>query len=75
MSPVGPRGQSWAIGGYAHAYRYTGNQAYLDMAKRLTGVFLQSLESDLVPMWDFSLPLKEGQPRDASAAAIAAPTF
>jgi unsaturated chondroitin disaccharide hydrolase len=66
------RGQSWAIGGYAHAYRYTGNQAYLDMAKRLTDLFLQSLESDLVPMWDFSLPSKEGQPRDASAAAIAA---
>lgn len=66
------RGQAWTIGGYAHAYRYTGKKEYLELARKLTDVFLSKLEDDLVPMWDFSLPTKEGEPRDTSAAAIAA---
>jgi len=66
------RGQAWALGGYAYAYRYTGNRSFLELAKKLAEVFLANLEEDSIPMWDFSLPDKKGEPRDSSAAAIAA---
>lgn len=67
------RGQSWAIGGYAHAYRYTGNPVYLDIAKRCADVYIERIEEDLIPMWDFTFQGgKNGEPRDTSAAAITA---
>lgn len=66
------RGQSWAVGGFAYAYGYTGNKRYLEIAKNCAHVFIDSLEEDHVPMWDFSLPNKAGEPRDTSAGAIAA---
>lgn len=71
------RGQSWAIGGYAYAYKYTKNSRYLELAKKLSQVFLAELEDDLVPMWDFEFKgqTSGGEPRDTSAAAIAAASF
>jgi unsaturated chondroitin disaccharide hydrolase len=67
------RGQAWAIGGYAHAYRYTSKPEYMVLAKELAQVFIDSLEDDLVPMWDFVFQGgQEGEPRDTSAAAIVA---
>jgi unsaturated chondroitin disaccharide hydrolase len=69
---VWSRGQTWAIGGYTHAYRYTGNQAYLDVARNCAKVYLDSVEADLIPLWDFSVPDPITAKRDSSAAAIAA---
>mgnify|MGYP001191706817 CR=1 FL=1 len=70
------RGQAWAIGGYAHAYRYTRNPEFLKLAKELSKVFIDRLEEDFVPMWDFVFRGgKEGEPRDTSAGAIAAASF
>ncbi|QGQ98410.1 glucuronyl hydrolase [Paenibacillus psychroresistens] len=70
------RGQAWALGGYTHAYRYTGNMAYLKIAKQCAQVFIDRLEEDLIPMWDFTFQGgKEGETRDTSAAAIAAASF
>ena len=66
------RGQAWAIGGFAHAYGYTGNKKYLDISRKCALFFLENLDEDLIPMWDFRLPQKNGEPRDTSAAAIAA---
>lgn len=66
------RGQAWLIGGFAHAYKYTKEEKYLEIAKKVADVFLARLEEDFIPMWDFTLPNKEGEPRDASAASIAA---
>ncbi len=67
------RGQSWAIGGYAHAYRYTGDRTYLEVAKRCAQVYIDRLEEDLIPMWDFTFQgSKNGEPRDTSAAAVTA---
>lgn len=66
------RGQGWAIGGYAYAYRYTKNIKFLEVSKNCTQVFLNNLEEDQVPMWDFSLKNRNDEPRDASAGAIAA---
>ncbi|MFC4778785.1 glycoside hydrolase family 88 protein [Paenibacillus sp. GCM10023252] len=67
------RGQSWAIGGYAHAYRYTGDVKYLEAAKSCAKVYIDRLEEDLVPKWDFHFHGYENdEPRDTSAAAITA---
>lgn len=65
------RGQTWALGGFAMAYRFTGNPAFLEVSKKTANVYLDLLEPDYIPVWDF---IFKGQdvPRDASAAAIAA---
>ncbi|WP_127490699.1 glycoside hydrolase family 88 protein [Paenibacillus glycanilyticus] len=67
------RGQAWAIGGYTHAYRYTGDKRYLEIAQRCADVYIERLEEDLIPMWDFTFRGdKSGEPRDTSAAAVTA---
>jgi unsaturated chondroitin disaccharide hydrolase len=51
------RGQSWAIYGYALSYRHTGEQRYLDAAKRIGRYFLtESEKSGNVPLVDFRAP-------------------
>lgn len=68
------RGQAWAIGGFCHAFRYTGISKYIDIAQKCADVFINLLEDDFVPKWDFVFSKVKGndEPRDSSAAAIAA---
>ncbi len=66
------RGNAWALYGLALAARWTGEARYLQAAKRVAHYFVAALPDDLVPYWDFRLPALEGEPRDSSAAAIAA---
>ena len=65
------RGTTWAIYGFAIAYRYTGKQEYLDTALRLANGFIDNLPDDNIPFWDFRLPEGEEKNKDTSAAAIA----
>ena len=65
------RGQAWAIYGYSLAASYTGESAYAELATRLANYYLQRVEPDHVPRWDFDAP-EDDQVRDSSAAAIAA---
>jgi len=64
------RGATWAIYGFALSYGYTQNKHYLDAAVKLARKFIQQLDSELVPMWDFRLPANAEPVRDASAAAV-----
>jgi unsaturated chondroitin disaccharide hydrolase len=66
------RGQAWAVYGFTMAYRETGDVRFLDTARRTADYFVSHLPSDHIPYWDFALPSLVGQPRDTSAAAIAA---
>lgn len=66
------RGQAWAIHGFTTTYGYTHNQHFLDTARAAADYFVHHLPADGVPYWDFGLPRTVGQPRDSSAAAIAA---
>ncbi|RXZ82214.1 glycosyl hydrolase [Paenibacillaceae bacterium] len=66
------RGAAWALYGFANTFNYTGDIRYLDTAKRVAHFFLAGLPEDAVPYWDFRLDSREGEPRDSSAAAIAA---
>lgn len=64
------RGQAWGIYGFANAYKYTGDDRFLYASQRMADYFIKHLPEDNVPVWDLNLCEKE--PRDASAAAIAA---
>ncbi len=71
------RGQAWGIYGTALAYKNTGNAAYIADFKRVSDYFLRHLPHDLCPFWDLSFGNgdEEAEPRDSSAAAIAACGF
>lgn len=64
------RGQAWAIYGFARAYQQTGNPAFLDAAKKTASFWMTHLDPQCIPKWDFNA-IGNGQPLDASAAAIA----
>ncbi|QCI99372.1 glycoside hydrolase family 88 protein [Agrobacterium larrymoorei] len=66
------RGQAWGIAGMAFSYRYERLPAYRDAFERLLKFYLDRLPTDLVPYWDLVFSDKDGEPRDSSAAAIAA---
>ena len=66
------RGQSWGVYGIALSYRYTHEPAYLPLFEKVTDYFLAHLPEDLVPYWDFTFTDGSPEPRDSSAAAVAA---
>ena len=66
------RGQAWGIHGFAIAYRFTGDVRFLRTAESMTDYFVRNLPPDRVPYWDFEAPGIPDEPRDSSAAAIAA---
>ena len=65
------RGQSWAISGFAIAYRETRDPRLLAAAETAVRHFLARLPADGVPYWDFDDPAIPRAPRDSSALAIA----
>lgn len=78
------RGQAWGLYGYTMMYRFTGNSAYLEQARRIANLLIPMLPADAVPFWDYDDPARTGTvfsgdyadknfcPRDASAAAVMA---
>ncbi|MBI3112738.1 MAG: glycoside hydrolase family 88 protein [Ignavibacteriales bacterium] len=69
---VWARGQAWAIYGFTMTYRFTKDERFLRTAQRVADYYLQHLPADHVPYWDFKAPGIPNEPRDVSAAAIAA---
>jgi len=66
------RGQAWGVLGFALGYRHTGDGSFLEAARRCADYYLAHLSADGVPVWDLAFGEADGQPRDSSAAAIAA---
>ena len=78
------RGQAWSIYGFTVAYRFTGDERYLDHAKKVAEYLLvneDNMPEDMVPLWDFdAVEFAKVYPeyekyvdqRDASSAAIIA---
>jgi unsaturated chondroitin disaccharide hydrolase len=66
------RGQAWAVHGFATAYRETRDARLLDTARRTADWWIEHLPADQIPFWDFHAPGIPAEPRDTSAAAIAA---
>lgn len=54
------RGQGWGIYGFTMMYRETGDEKYLDTARKMADFYLQhpALPEDKIPYWDFNA----GQP-------------
>jgi len=71
-SSMWARGQAWAIYGYTMVYRETKDPKFLAFAHKIARPYLDRLPVDLIPYWDFNAPGIPNEPRDASAAAIAA---
>ena len=66
------RGQAWAVYGFTVAYRESGDARFLETARATAEYLVAHLPADAVPYWDFELPSTAGEPRDSSAAAVAA---
>jgi uncharacterized protein YyaL (SSP411 family) len=68
------RGQAWGLYGFTVMYRETKDKKYLDHAEKIATFYLNhpNMPADKVPYWDFNAPNIPNEPRDASAAAIAA---
>lgn len=65
------RGQAWALYGFYISYRHTGNERYLNTAKRVADYFIANIpESNLIPV-DFRQPA-DCSLEDSTAAAVAA---
>ena len=63
------RGTAWAIYGFMCAYKYTKEEKYLDLSKKLLDRFMEECHGD-IPVWDFRLPDNEPKKKDTSALAI-----
>lgn len=65
------RGQTWALYGFTLSYIHTGDQAYLDAARKIAAYFIAHIPaSGLIPV-DFGQP-KDCTLEDSTAGAIAA---
>jgi unsaturated chondroitin disaccharide hydrolase len=66
------RGQAWGVYGLTMAYRESSDARMLSAARRVADWYIAHLPSDSVPYWDFDAPGIPNEPRDTSAAAVAA---
>lgn len=64
------RGQSWALYGFVISYIHTGEQRFLDAAKRIANYFIAAVADDWLPRLDFRSP-DEPVYYDSTAGAIA----
>ena len=65
------RGQAWALYGFTLSYIHTGEQRYLDAAKKCANYFIGAVCGDWLPRCDFRAPA-EPVIYDSSAGLIAA---
>ena len=66
------RGAAWAVHGLALGAFYTGRADFLAASEKVATFFLGNLPEDKVPGADFKAPVGSPNPKDSSAAAIAA---
>ncbi|MDR1078193.1 MAG: glycoside hydrolase family 88 protein, partial [Propionibacteriaceae bacterium] len=66
------RGQAWGIYGFALNHALSGDPSFLRAARRCSDHYLDRLPADGVPYWDLVFADGCDQPKDTSAAAIAA---
>ena len=68
------RGQAWGLYGYTVVYRYTKDEKYLNQAQKIAEFIFNhpNLPEDKIPYWDYDAINIPNEPRDVSAAAVAA---
>ena len=65
------RGQSWALYGFVLSYLHTGEQRFLDTAKRIAHYFISQIADDWMPRCDFRQPAEPAL-KDNVAGNVAA---
>ena len=72
-SPEGcwSRGQAWGIYGFATVHRVTGDPRSLELADNMASYWIDRVQDDPSPLWDFDLPEGETPIRDTFAASLA----
>jgi len=73
FSPDGcwSRGQAWGIYGFAAAARVCQSTHFLGLASHLADYWIDKVQDDPSPVWDFDLPRSEPLIRDSFAASLA----
>jgi unsaturated chondroitin disaccharide hydrolase len=66
------RGLAWSLYGFTTAYRFTQDEAFLNVARANAEFWLRRSPPGLVPYWDYDLPADVPHLWDSSAGAIAA---
>lgn len=56
------REQGWAMLGFAHAYEASGQQNYLDAARRAADWYVENAPEGWVPHYDYSDPVRRRRP-------------
>jgi unsaturated chondroitin disaccharide hydrolase len=64
------RGLAWAIYGFTAVHRLSGEEEFLDVARRCADCYLRRAPLGLVPPWDFDAPEDRHGLWDSSAGAI-----
>lgn len=65
------RGQSWALYGFALAFRHTGKQEYLDTAKKVAHYCIANIREDGIVPLDFRQPADPAYEDSCAACVIA----
>ncbi len=65
------RGQAWGIYGFATVHRLTGDLGCLEVADRMADYWIDRVQEESAPLWDFDLPQGETPIRDTFAASLA----
>ncbi|GAB3040031.1 glycoside hydrolase family 88 protein [Parafrigoribacterium mesophilum] len=65
------RGQAWGIYGFAAVHRVTGDAASLQVADAMADYWIDRVQDEPAPLWDFDLPENETPIRDTFAASLA----
>lgn len=66
------RGQGWAVYGFVHTARETGDPHYLSVAEKLSAYYEKRLDGRQVPPWDFDAVGADAGIKDTAAAAVMA---
>lgn len=71
------RGQAWALYAFTMIYKYTGDAAFLEHAKKIAAYLVthERMPDDFIPYWDFDDPDIPDTYKDASSASIMACAF
>jgi unsaturated chondroitin disaccharide hydrolase len=65
------RGQAWGIYGFATVHRLTGDPGCLAVADSMADYWIDRVQDEPSPLWDFDLPAGETPIRDTFAASLA----
>jgi unsaturated chondroitin disaccharide hydrolase len=65
------RGLAWGIYGYAIMAGLSGKPAHVELAQRMATYWMDHVQDDPSPVWDFELPAGDHQVRDSFAGSLA----